>query len=222
MGILDFLKGAKSAASFEEAIPQIEASLAEAEREVKALQSKREAAIFEGGEAELAKLQRDIASAKERAETFAIALDGARRRQAEAAARESMAALESDVKAAAKVDARRRQRRKELHQAFTAAADALADIEADDKLIAAINAKVQAAGRSDLTFPNIEGEITDSRQAAFEAYYRDRGESLPSNSRVAPTYPPYHGVEIPNYWPRSRYVVNPEKPSTRPPLAFLD
>lgn len=211
MKIFDQLKGLKSAASFEELIPRLKADLANAEAEVRKLEARREDAIFSEGEAGIAKLQKDIAIAKDRAETLRIAAEGAERRKLEAEAAENKAALEARSREAAKLGSRERQLLRQWHAAAMRLCELTAAVEDVQKEIAAENAHFGAAGRPDLKIPSIARELAEKRLAALQEI--DPGQHV-GHATVPRDYLLDHGLKVanvlilPTYWPAPKVDAN--------------
>lgn len=219
MKIFDRLKGVKSAASFAELIPQLEADLATAEAEVRALEGKREDAIFAEGEAGIAKLQAAIAAAKDRVETLKIAIDGARRRQADAAAAEHNAKLEARHREALKLSADERRLLKQWHVAAKKLAEITGELKAVQKSITAENNAMRAEGRPDLLLPNHAREIDTKRQAAWDAAYRGMAHPPVNHMPEILLHVP-ELLKIDHYWPAPDIAADREW--LGPPLAFLE
>ncbi len=212
MKIFDRLKGLKTAASFAELIPQLEADLAAAVAEVRNLEGKREDAIFSEGEAGIAKLQIAIAAAKERAETLRIAVDGAERRKQEAEAAEKASALEARSREAAKLAGRERQLLRQWHAAAVKLADLTAAIEDVQKDIASENAHFSAAGRPDLKVPNVRTELVGKRLAAMRELNPSQPiehANVPADFLLDNDLRPAAVLKLPTYWPAPK--IDPGK-----------
>jgi hypothetical protein len=80
--ILDEVRWAKTSAEFTAVIGKLETALTEVKARLASVASQGEAAIF--GEGDLAKVQRSMAATEQEIATLQAAIDGARKRHAEA------------------------------------------------------------------------------------------------------------------------------------------
>lgn len=200
MNVMNLLKGVKTSAQFEDAIPKIEADLRQAQEAITALKAQREAAIFEGSEASLATLLTDIRDAELRAETLEIALAGAKRRQADAEAAEHKAKLEARHREALKLSADERRLLKAWHLAAKKLADITAEVDAVQRAIDVENVAMRGAGRPDLVLPNLAREVNATRRDIWDRHFAGV-EHPPSNPPVSVSLNVGSQFQIPNYWP---------------------
>lgn len=214
MNIFKRLKGVKTATDYAALIPQIAADLAAAKANVGKLEGQREAALFDGGDSDLAILQSQITAAREHVSTLQIALDGAKRRHEEAAAAETSAQMELAMAEARKTHDRLRARYKKLHALFEAIAEAMPAIAADRQHVEAANQAAHEAGRSDLMIEHLESEILGEKHEAALAFFE--GQQLPANIGNMPVDISFADLRIPGYWP-----VRSTKPYSLPPLSYL-
>ncbi|PZF76412.1 hypothetical protein DK847_14655 [Aestuariivirga litoralis] len=218
MNVLSILKSVRTAAQFEETIPKIDADLRQAEANLTALKGQREGVIFDGGEAALSKLLAEIKDAEMRVETLHIALDGARRRAAEAEANEKNSKLEARHREAQRLPAEERRLLKQWHTAAYKLADLTDQVAAVQKTIAAENSFMASEGRRDLELPTAAAEVSAKRRAMWERHY--------AGNRHRPVNPPQpiglnvaHETRITGYYPRP---LNDDGVLPAQPLTLLD
>lgn len=200
MNVLSLLKNVRTSAQFEETIPKIEDDLRQAHVGIAALKAQREAAIFDGSEATLTKLLGDIREAELRAETLQIALEGARRRQAEAEAAEHKAKLEARHREALKLSTEERRLLKAWHLAAKKLADITAEVDAVQRAIDVENVAMRGASRPDLVLPNLAREVNATRRDIWDRHFAGV-EHPPSNPPVSVSLNVGSQFQIPNYWP---------------------
>lgn len=201
MNILSLLKTTRTAAQFEETIPKIEADLRQAEANLATLKAQREGAIFDGGPGALSKLLAEIKDAEAQIETLQIAINGARRRSAEAEAAEKNSRLETRFREAQRLPAEERKLLKQWHTAANKLADLTDQVTAVQASIAAENRFMASEGRHDLELPTAAAEVSAKRRAMWERHY--------AGDRNRPVNPPEpiglhvaHETRITNYYPR--------------------
>lgn len=200
MNVFSLLKTTRTAAQFGEAIPQITADLAKAESNLAALKTQREGVIFDGGPGALTKLLAEIKEAEANIETLQIALEGARRRAAQAEAAEKASELEARHREAQRLCNEERRLLKAWHGAAKRLADLTAEVDSTQQAIAAENNFMSAEGRPDLRLPTVADAINAERRRKWERFYQD-DPNRPVNAPMLHSLRVAQDVRIAGYYP---------------------
>lgn len=219
MNVFSLLKTTRTAAQFNEAIPQITADLAKAEATLTALKAQREGVIFDGGPGALTKLLAEIKDAEAQIETLQIALDGAKRRAGEAEAAEKATRLEARHREAQRLPVEERKLLKQWHTAAKRLAYLTSEVDSVQKAIAAENSYMVSEGRRDLKLTTVADSINAERLRKWERHY-EGDPNRPVNPPMLHSFRVAQDLRIAGYYPPP--PADNGDPLPVPPLAALD
>lgn len=146
--ILKRLPGLRTAEDFASALADLERGHTETAAALADLEARRESCLFDGGD--LAALESDIAAAESRVKTFAVAVEGATKRQAAAVESERMAELEAVAMGARKQTDKLRKALAAFSETAAELARRAEGITALRRQIAGHNVTLREGGRGDL------------------------------------------------------------------------
>lgn len=197
------LANLRTASEFSDAVERLEAELRTIVTERDSIEARKEQALF-GGDGDIKEIRKQAAELDERVEIVSAALNGSRKRLAEAQEAERQSVVEARMQEAQKLKAEQVRLVIEYDRYASGIVTALTRLRELSGLLANENNYAKAEGRKDLV---IGDTFADIRRKLLQTYEADKAErGIPSNAfEVSGQQVVDLGrderIVLPDYWP---------------------